>query len=268
MFSRDRVEVALFRLSYAAVFAFMLLPLVIVVSTSFNATGDLVFPPEGLTLQWYGELRHDVRWLGAIENSLIIASGTAALSTALGVLGAFGFREIDSGATTYLLPLLLAPLLIPPVVLGISLLVFLSQLGLYQSYLGIIIAHSLWATPLVFFIMQSVFSRFDWSLRDAGRDLGADPVRNFVYVVFPGVRNGVLVSALIAFIISLQEFIMALFLSGHDTQTIPVLAWTTLRQSLDPMVSVVSTFLILASIVSILIAVTLMNIEWLAKQLS
>ena len=116
--------------------------------------------------------------------------------------------------------------------------------------------------------MQSVFSRFDWALRDAGRDLGADPVRNFVHVVFPGVRNGVFIAALIAFIISLQEFIMALFLSGNDTQTIPVLAWTTLRQSLDPMVSVVSTFLILASTAAILVTAALMNLEWLAKRLS
>ncbi len=266
--SRDRIEVGLFRLSYAAVLAFMLLPLVVVVGTSVTASGTLVFPPEGVTLRWYGELSDDIRWLAAIENSLIVATGTAALSTVLGVLGAFGLRGIETDATRYLLPTLLAPLLIPPVVLGIALLVFLSQLGLYQSYLGIIIAHSLWATPLVFFIMQSVFSRFDWALRDAGRDLGADPVRNFVHVVFPGVRNGVFIAALIAFIISLQEFIMALFLSGNDTQTIPVLAWTTLRQSLDPMVSVVSTFLILASTAAILVTAALMNLEWLAKRLS
>lgn len=266
--AKERLEIGLFRAGYALVFAFMLLPLVVVVSSSFTTSGTLVFPPEGFTLQWYGEFLEDFRWLQAVENSLIVATGTTVLSSVLGIGAAFGLRELDSTLIAYLTPLVLAPLLIPPVVLGIALLIFLSRFGVHQTYLSLVVAHSLWATPLVFFIMQSVFARFDWQLRDAGQDLGASPSRNFVHVILPGVKNGIIVSAIIAFIISLQEFVMALFLSGNDTQTIPVLAWSTLRQSLDPMVSVVSTFLILASIVGILIAVVLMNIEWLGRQLS
>jgi putative spermidine/putrescine transport system permease protein/spermidine/putrescine transport system permease protein len=113
--------------------------------------------------------------------------------------------------------------LIPPVVLGVSLLVYFSEVGLQSSYVSIVLAHTLWATPLVFFVVRSVFSRFDWELRDAGMDLGASPLRTFYYVTLPGVRNRIVVSALLAFIISLQEFIMALFLSNYATQTIPVL---------------------------------------------
>jgi putative spermidine/putrescine transport system permease protein/spermidine/putrescine transport system permease protein len=267
MFSRESAEVRLFQLAYALIFAFMLLPLFVVVGTSFTAAGTLTFPPEELSAVWYGEFFNDLQWLRAFENSIIIGIGTTILSTILGVSAAFGLQLSGQRGAKYLTPLVLLPLLVPPVVLGITLLIFFSRFDLHQTYVSIILAHSLWATPLVFFIMQSVFERFDWSLRDAGQDLGAGPWRNFRYVIFPGVRNGVLVSALIAFIISLQEFIMALFLSGWETRTIPVLAWTTLRQSLDPMVSVVSTFLILMSLGGILIIAAIMNIEWLAKQL-
>lgn len=267
MFSRESTEVRLFQLAYALIFAFMLLPLFVVVGTSFTAAGTLTFPPEELSAVWYSEFFNDLQWLRAFENSIIIGIGTTILSTILGVSAALGLQLSGQRGAKYLTPLVLLPLLVPPVVLGITLLIFFSRFDLHQTYVSIVLAHSLWATPLVFFIMQSVFERFDWSLRDAGQDLGAGPWRNFRYVIFPGVRNGVLVSALIAFIISLQEFIMALFLSGWETRTIPVLAWTTLRQSLDPMVSVVSTFLILMSLGGILIIAAIMNMEWLAKQL-
>jgi putative spermidine/putrescine transport system permease protein/spermidine/putrescine transport system permease protein len=89
----------------------------------------------------------------------------------------------------------------------------------------------------------------------------------FVHVVLPNVKNGILVSALLAFIISLQEFVMALFLSNFQTQTIPVLAWSSLRQSLTPTVSVVSTFLILISVGGLVVAALAMNIDFVAKRL-
>lgn len=267
MVHRERIEDGLFRFGYLAVLAFMFLPLVVVVATSFTQSGNLDFPPRNFSLQWYGQFFASADWLRAFDNSIIIGVGTTVLATFLGVTAALGFEGAESGWTQYLAPVALMPLLIPPVVLGVSLLVYFSEVGIESSYLGIILAHTLWATPLVFFVMQSVLSRFDWDLRDAGMDLGASPVRTFFHVILPGVKNGIIVSALLAFIISLQEFIMALFLSSFNTRTIPVLAWGTLRQSLNPIVSVVSTFLILMSVLGIALAALAMNLEWVAKQL-
>jgi ABC-type spermidine/putrescine transport system permease subunit II len=265
---REPLETAAFRAGYLSLLAFMLLPLLVVVVTSFSGTGRIAFPPESYSLVWYGEFFDSVRWLDAFTNSIIVGVGTALVATLLGVLGAFG-QELDDGSLgTLLVPLVLIPLLIPPVILGITLLMYFNEIGLRGSYGSIVLAHTLWATPLVYFVMRSVFSRFDWQQLDAAQDLGAGPVQSFVYVVFPNVKHGVFVGALLAFIISLQEFVMALFLSTPSTETIPVIAWTEIRQTLDPMVSVVSTFLIVISVVGIVAAVIVTNLEWLSRQLS
>ncbi|RKD94879.1 ABC transporter permease [Halopiger aswanensis] len=266
--ARERLGTAAFRLGYAAIVAFLLLPLLVVVVTSFSASSQLVFPPESYSMASYLAFFENDAWLEAFDNSLIVGLGTTVVATSLGVTAAFG-QELDDGAAgRVLVPLVLLPLLIPPVIFGVTLLVYFNELGLQDTYLSLILAHTLWATPLVYFVMRSVFSRFDWQQLDAARDLGAGPVRSFVHVVLPNVKHGIFVGALLAFIISLQEFVMALFLSGDSTATIPVVAWNTLRDSLDPMVSVVSTFLILISLIALLVAVIATNLQWVAKQLS
>jgi ABC-type spermidine/putrescine transport system permease subunit II len=266
--TRSHIEVALFRVAYVSILLGMLLPLFIVVSTSFNPTGVLAFPPEGLSLRWYREFIQSTQWLRAFVNSMVVATGTAVISLVLGTAAAYGVRGLSARTTGLLIPLLVIPLLIPPIVIAITLVVYLSFLNLYQTYLGIMIAHSLWASPLVFFIMQAVFSRFDWSVRDAALDLGATPTRAFREVVYPQVKSGILAAGVVAFIISLQEFVMALFLSGYSTRTVPVLAWNSLRRLLDPLVSVVSTMLMVLIVLFLLPVVASMGISWLARQLS
>ncbi|WP_226007140.1 ABC transporter permease [Natrinema salinisoli] len=265
---RETIEDALFRASYLSILAFMLLPLAVVVVTSFAESGQLLFPPENYSLVHYRGFFEETRWISAFDNSILVGVGTTIVATTLGVTAAFGHELDDGRAGQVLAPLVLVPLLIPPIILGISMRVYFVKAGMDASYLSIILAHTLWATPLVYFVMRSVFSRFDWRLLDAARDLGAGPIQSFVYAVLPNVKHGIFVGALLAFIVSLQEFVMALFLSSHNTETIPVVAWTTLRQSLDPMVSVVSTFLILISIGAIAVAAIATNLDWLSKQLS
>ncbi|MFC4540583.1 ABC transporter permease [Halosolutus amylolyticus] len=267
MRNREVAEIWTFRAIYAAMFAVMLAPLAIVVSTSFSNAGYIAFPPDELSMRWYGEFASDTEWLRAIENSLIIGVGTMIFSLFLGTTAAFAIQGTNSRWADYVVPIVLLPLLIPAVVIAVALLMFLSRFDLQQSYAGIILAHSLWATPLVFFIMQAVFSRFDWELKDAAMDLGAGPTRTFAEVILPGVKHGIVASALVAFVISFQEFIMALFLSGYATQTIPVLAWVTLRQVLNPLISVVSTLMIAAVIVLLIPASLALGFERLSKQL-
>lgn len=265
--SRERVEDALFRTGYWLVFAVLMLPIVVVFVTSFQQSSYLTFPPSGYTLEWYAKFLGSEEWLSAVGDSFAIGVGASLLSTVLGVTGALAVQRSDSRVAKLVPPVILLPLLVPPVVLGLTLLIYFNRVGFANSYVNIVVAHTLWATPLVFFIMQSVFVRFDWSLRDAGMDLGARPVRVFYHVILPNVRSGVIISAVVAFIVSLQEFIMALFLKSFEVKTVPVLAWTSLQSSLTPMVSVVSAFLVLTSILGVLLSAALMNIEWLAEQL-
>ncbi|MCG1002825.1 MULTISPECIES: ABC transporter permease [Halobacterium] len=265
--TRERVEDLLFQAGYWTVLALMLLPIAVVFVTSFQQADLLQFPPKGFSTKWYAQFFSSPRWLGAVVDSLVIGVGASAVSTVLGVAGSLAVNQSDSRLADVLVPIVLLPLLIPPVVLGLTFLIYFETIGIGSDYVQVILAHALWATPLAFFIMQSVFSRFDWNLRDAGMDLGARPHQTFYHVVLPNVKHGVIISALVTFIISLQEFIMALYLTGFGTRTIPVLAWNQLTQSLTPMVSVVSTFLILASVLAVLVSTALMNMEWLADQL-
>jgi ABC-type spermidine/putrescine transport system permease subunit II len=267
VFERERLESAAFKAFYGFVIFAMLAPLAVVVSTSVAESGNLSFPPGQVSFDWYREFLRDDRWMQVMVNSAITATATMVLSTILGVTAALGVRGTDSRWSQLIVPMALLPLLIPAVVIGVTMLMFLSEFQLQQTYLGIVLAHSLWATPLVFFIMQAVFTRFDWELRDAGMDLGASRIRTFGEVILPNIRHGIFASAIIAFIISLQEFIMALFLSGYDTRTVPVLAWTSLRQSLSPLISVVTTVLIFAALLLLIPAAFVLGLERLSKQL-
>jgi ABC-type spermidine/putrescine transport system permease subunit II len=267
MLRREQLEIAAFRVGYLTLVTLLLLPLLIIVSTSITESSYLSFPPKEISLRWYYEFLASDRWITAMKNSLITSTGTMLLSTTLGVLAALGVEGSRGKLSAFVVPLVLLPLLIPAVVTAVTLLTFYSELGIQQSYVGIILAHSLWATPLVFFIMQSVLSRFSWNLRDAGLDLGASPVRAFWEIVLPGVRNGIFASMLIAFIISLQEFIMALFLSGFDTRTVPVLAYISLREILDPVVSVVSTVMIGSAVIIVVGASLAIGLNQLSKNI-
>jgi ABC-type spermidine/putrescine transport system permease subunit II len=246
----------------AALFGLLVSPLVIVVATAFDASSAVVFPPTEPSLRWFGELLASPTWLRSLANSLVVAAGTSALSMGVGTTAALGLRGYDGRFRGALVGLL--PLLVPGVVIAVTLLTFFSAFGLQQSYLALVLAHSLWATPLTFSVMQSAFARFDWALHEAALDLGASRLTAFRTVVVPEVRAGLAVAALVAFIVSLQEFVMALFLSGPDTRTVPVQAWNSLRQSLDPLVSVVSTILLAAVLLLVLLAGGLAGLDRLA----
>lgn len=265
-FSR-RTQTAAFRFGYGVILMVLLAPLVVVITTSFTQSTLFQFPPESFSLNWYREFLADQVWMQAVKNSAIVGFGSMVVSSTLALMAAFGIRQSEKDWIENVVPVALMPLLLPPVVLGVALLSFLGSFDLHQSYVSIIVAHSLWATPISFLILQSVMTQVDWGMRDAALDLGASPFRAFVEIIVPQIKEGLIASALIAFIISLQEFIMALFLSGHDTRTIPVLAWTSISQVLDPVVNVVSTLFILVVVVVLVVSALSIGLDRLAKQL-
>lgn len=265
--NRRTVITRAFQVGYLAMFLALLVPLFVIVSTSFGETGVFRFPPVELGLRWYRTFLDSNAWIRAVKNSVVVGAGTTVVATGLALPAAYGVERSDSSLVQNLVPFALMPLFLPPVVLGVALLAFFGQFGLHQTYGSIIVAHALWATPIAFLIIQSVLTQVDWNRRDAALDLGAGPVRTFVEVVLPQVRAGLAAAALIAFIISLQEFVMTLFLSGHGTRTIPVLAWISISQVLDPIVSVVSTLLVVVVTVLLLAAAALIGLDRLARQL-
>jgi len=268
---RRRLGTVGFRVTTWLLFGFVLLPVVVVVSTSLSPTPDIAFPPESVSLRWYESFFLDEsqrQWRVAFRNSGIVAVGTALLATALGTTAAYGVRELPEGRVRRLVTgLLVIPLPTPLIVLALALTVYFTRIGLTQSYLPIVLGHTLVTIPFVYVMTRAVLARVDWQTREAARDLGASRWQAFREAVVPQIRSGVAAAAFVAAILSLHEFLIALFVSSRSTQTLPVLEWSALRNFVDPMVSVVSTLLIVATLALAVPVVLVFGVERLAREL-
>lgn len=236
----------------------LVVPLILIVVVSFTASPVMSFPPDAFSLRWYRYLFESRDWLSAIRNSVVIASLTAILSTVAGTLAALALsgseRVRHHGALRLLV---LMPLLISPIVIGLSLLMFTSVVGcLYQSFTLVVLAHSLWGMPLVVLMVGAVLAGLDPALLEAARDAGANAWQAFWEVTFPLARRGILIGWVFAFLASFEEFVMALFLTTPETITLQVKIWSSLKYEVSPVVAAVSS-LQMALILVLLAAVGL-----------
>ena len=225
--------------------AYILIPIIVTLVMSFSGSQQLRFPITGWSLKWYVTFASSPQWVRALTNSLFIATGTMVLSTCTGVAAAWVFTRHRFFGASALYLAIVVPLFMPGVVLALGIAMTFSRVEMFGAspfgspYL-VILSHSLWAMPLVFLLMEAVFRTLDQRLVEAAFDLGARPLRVFVEVVLPSCLSGILSSALFAFVISLNEFIMALFLTDRDSQTLPVLMWLSLRSAATPQLAVAS----------------------------
>lgn len=165
------------------------------------------------------------------------------ISTFAGSLAAWAFQRYRFRLKQLIYILIMLPLFMPGVVLGLGVTatfggVSIGGYNLYGSRLLVMLAHSLWAVPLVFMLMETTFQTIDPRVVEASSDLGAGPFRTFFEVVLPAVSTGILSCAMFSFVISLNEFLMALFLTTRDSQTLPVLMWLSLRSAGTPRLAV------------------------------
>lgn len=225
--------------------AYILIPILVTLAMSFSGGQQLRFPIIGWSLKWYGDFASSPQWVRALTNSLAIAAGTMVLSTCTGVAAAWAFTRHRFFGAPVLYLAIVVPLFMPGVVLALGIAMTFSRVEIFGAspfgspYL-VILSHTLWAMPLVFLLMEAVFRTLDQRLIEAAFDLGARPLRVFIEVVLPSCLSGILSSALFAFVISLNEFIMALFLTDRDSQTLPVLMWLSLRSAATPQLAVAS----------------------------
>ena len=237
---------------------FALIPIVVAVVLSFSDDRLLRFPVTGWSLRWYKDFFGSNQFMRALQNSLIIATGTVLLSVPIGTLAAWTLRRHFARRNRTFGFVLMLPLFVPGVVLGLGLAVSFGQtdiLGwqLFGSRAIIVLGHSLWAMPLVFMIMETAFHALDPEIVEASADLGASTMRTAVEIVLPGVSVALLASTLFSFVISLNEFYMALFLSTRDTQTLPVLMWLSLRSAGTPRLAVAAVTLLFVVVMTLLL---------------
>ncbi len=207
---------------------FLYAPVLLLPLFAFNDSPIIAFPLKAISPRWFIGLLNEKTLIVALKNSLIIALSSAVLSTVFGVLAARAAARYQFPAKTPIMGFLMLPLVLPEIIIGVSLLIVLIQLGFNLNIWTVILGHVLICTPFSIAILISAFNNMDTSLEEASLDLGVAKVETFRRVILPLVMPGLISSLLIAFTLSLDEFIIAFFLTGTEP-TLPVYIWSQMR---------------------------------------
>ena len=247
-------------LSLAALFLFVFLyaPVVVVVLFSFNAARHGAVW-EGFTTRWYGALLANRLALSAAENTVLLAVASTAISTLLGSALGLALSRYDVPARRIVARLLHAPVFIPDIVMAVSLLLFYSLVRRWLGWfeLGLptmIFAHVTFELPFVAIVVRSRLAGLDPALEEAAQDLGANAWQTFWRVTFPLMLPGVLAGAMLAFTLSLDDFVVSFFTSGPGSTTLPILIYSSVKRGVTPDINALSTIIV---VVSMLATITL-----------
>jgi len=256
----ERIWHYTFRVLVGAVFVYLIFPILTIIPLSFNAGEFLHYPLQGVSLRWYHEMIESGRWGVAIKNSFIIGSCSMVLATILGTTAAIGINRTDFPGKQILVALLISPMMIPLVITALALYLFYAKIGLNDSYLGIILAHTILGIPFVLITVSATLQGFDYSLMNAGASLGAPPLTVFFRIVMPIIAPGIFSGALFAFATSLDEVVVVLFIAGPTHRTLPRQMFSGIREHLSP------TFLAVATLLIVVAGFLMLTLEILRKR--
>jgi putative spermidine/putrescine transport system permease protein len=231
----------------ALVFAFLLLPVGVVVLASLSSTSYLTVPPRGVTLRWFAAVLGDREYLGAIAFSLVLAVVAALGSLVAGVAASYALIRRAPPAGALVGALLNAPLVFPGVVVGVALLQFYALVRLNGTFLGLGLAHMVITVPYVVRAVVASLQGIDPEIENAARVLGASGPVAFLTVTLPLIRPGIAAGALFSFIVSFDNVPVSIFLLGAGQMTLPVKIFTAIEYGVDPSVAAVSTMLIVVT---------------------
>ncbi|MGH6741916.1 MAG: ABC transporter permease, partial [Bradyrhizobium sp.] len=245
-----------FRFYGLVVLLFLVMPLVVIIPLSFNASpyftftkAMLTFNPAGYSTQWYGNFFSDPVWLHAVKNSFIIAPLATLIATALGTLAALGLTRPHMPFRTAVTSILILPMIVPLIITATALFFYFSYLHIVDSYVGIIIAHSILGAPFVVITVSATLDNLDQQFYRAALSLGASPWRAFFKVTMPLIIPGIISGALFAFMTSFDEVVIVLFIAGPAQKTLPLQMWTNLRYTIDPTILSVATLILALAVI-------------------
>jgi spermidine/putrescine transport system permease protein len=226
-----------------AVFAFLYIPIVLLVVYSFNDS-RLNLYWAGFTTKWYGLLFQNEVLLRAFQNSLIVAGATTVLAVFIGTSAAWLLYRYRFPAQQLIGLLIFIPMVMPEVLMGVSLLVLFVTLGIPLGYGTLIIAHTTFCFPFVLVGVQARLQGLDPSLEEAAQDLGATPFKAFWLVIVPYLMPAIVAGALMSFTLSFDEYIVTIFTSGAESQTLPLKVYGMVRVGLNPQLNALSALFI------------------------
>ncbi len=237
------VQRAFFGTWTVGVFVFLYIPILLLVVYSFNDS-KLNLTWVGFTTKWYGALFQNEVLLRAFQNSLIVAGATTLLSVFLGTTAAWLLHRYKFPAQQLIGLLIFIPMVMPEVLMGTSLLVLFVTLGIPLGFGTLIVAHTTFCFPFVLVGVQARLQGLDPSLEEAAQDLGATPLKAFWLVIVPYLMPAIVAGALMAFTLSFDEYIVTIFTSGAESQTLPLKVYGMVRVGLNPQLNALSTLFI------------------------
>lgn len=230
-------------------YVFLYLPIVVLVVMSFNS-GKSAYTFDGFSLKWYGELARDERVRDGLVNTLIVATGSTVIATVLGTLLAVGLARHTR--SKLLDAVALMPAVLPDLVIAIGLLVFYGMIRLTLGLYSVMLAHALFSMAFVAAVVRTRLAGADTSLEEASRDLGAGPVATFVRITLPQLAPGIVAGALLAFTLSLDEFVIAYFTIGNTQQTLPIVIYSMVRFGVTPKINALAAIVLLVSFTAVI----------------
>lgn len=244
----------------AVIMALMYLPILLVIIYSFNES-KISSVWSGLSLKWYKELFRDRALIEALVNSLILASLSSLAAAVIGTLGAMGMSRSKLKINSVAEYISTLPIMIPEIILGIVFLIFFSLLGLPFGMTTLVIAHTAFCIPYVFLLVKARLAGMDKSLTEAARDLGASGFRAFLDITLPLILPAIASGILLSFAMSLDDVVISIFVTGVNTNTLPIKIYTQLKTGVTPKINALCTLLFLLTLVLGLLSLRLGSIK-------
>ena len=236
------------------VLVFLVIPSVIVVPMSLTDSTFLEFPPQNWSLRWYESYVQTAEWRAATIVSLQIACVAVLIAVPAGTAAAYSLHVSTSSGKVLLAGMLIAPTLVPHILVAVGLFFAFGPLRLSNTLIGLALAHAMLTLPFVFILVSAGLRNYDMITERAARSLGASRLRAFFTITLPQIKNSVIFSALIAFITSLDEVIIGLFLANGPLSTLPRRMFLSLRDAIEPTIAAISSILIVLSILVVCVS--------------
>ncbi len=238
------------------IFAFLIIPIIIIIPLSFNAQPYFSFTPEmmsfdpaGFSTRWYDSFFNDPNWQQAVRNSIVIAVFATIISVSLGTLAALGLSQQNFPFKTTIMGILISPMVVPLIISAAGMFFFYARVNLLGTHIGVILAHAALATPFVVITVTATLTGFDNRLTKAAASLGSSPTNTFFRITVPLITPGVISGALFAFITSFDEVVVVLFVGSVHQRTIPWAMFSGIREEISPTILAVATLLICFSMI-------------------
>ncbi|MER5173034.1 ABC transporter permease [Thioclava kandeliae] len=225
----------------ALILIFLILPTLIVVPLSFSGSDLLQFPPRSFSLRWYDSFFGSTAWMHALRTSLVLGVLTAAIAVPISLMTSIAMNRLGGLTSKTLYTYILSPSVIPGILLAIGLFFVLANLGLIGTLRGVLIGHVVLALPVTVIVLHPAVTRFDWGQVNAARSMGAGWIRAITHILLPQLSFTLMTAALMAFLTSLDEAVISIFIAAGDSATLPKLMFMSLRDQIDPTIAAIST---------------------------